>query len=66
MWCFLNKFRCVYSYNCDGFSFDIAATAREEDIEQDKGEENQDMEEEQHFLKTRGKRIKTVASKKKR
>ncbi len=48
------------------FNVDVAATAREEDNDQDKGEENHEVEEEQPVLKTRGKRMKTVASKKKK
>ena len=46
------------------FSVEVAATARVEDNEQDKGEENH--EEEQPLPKTNGKTKKTVASKKKK
>ena len=52
--------------NCDAFSVEVVTTAREEDNEQDKGEENHEMEEEQPLPKTKGKRIKTIASKKKK
>ena len=44
--------------NCDAFSVEVVTTAREE--------ENHEMEEEQPLPKTKGKRIKTVASKKKK
>ena len=46
-------------------SVEVAAATRGEDNEQDKGEENHEMEEEQQLPKTKGKRINTVASKKK-
>ena len=49
MWCFI---------------VEVAATARVEDNEKDKGEENH--EEEQPLPKTNGKRIKIVASTKKK
>ena len=55
-----------YMKNCDAFSVEVVTTAREEDKEQDKGEENHEMEEEQPLPKTKGKRIKIVASKKKK
>ena len=55
-----------YMKNCDAFSVAVVTTAREEDNKQDKGEENHEMEEEQLLPKTKGKRIKIVASKKKK
>ena len=55
-----------YIKNCDALSVEVAATAREEDNEQDKGKENHEMEEEQPLPKTKGKRIKIIASKKKK
>ena len=47
-----------YMKNCDAFSVEVVTTAREE--------ENHEMEVEQLFPKTKGKRIKTVASIKKK
>ena len=55
-----------YMKNCDSFSVEVVTTAREEDNEQDKGEENHEMEEEQPLPNTKGKRIKIFASKKKK
>ena len=56
----------AYMKNCDAFSVEVVTTAREEDNEQDKGEENHEMEEEQPLPTTKGKRMKIVASKKKK
>ena len=47
-----------YIKNCDAFSVELVTTAREE--------ENHEMEEEQPLPTTKGKRIKIVASKKKK